>query len=112
MGSNDRHGLSELWHGGLDRPVAHRIGLVLELSGFAHVREVSNVIDLEKSGRKSRRGWSGARSLSGTYVSRVASDFPPQGGGGRRHLLRSRHTPADPARKRAGWSGAARQRDC
>jgi hypothetical protein len=28
--------------------------------------------------------------------------FPPQGGGGRRHLLRSRHTPADPARKRAG----------
>jgi hypothetical protein len=35
-------------------------------------------------------------------VSRVASDFPPQGGGGRRHLLRSRPNPAETARKRAG----------
>jgi hypothetical protein len=28
--------------------------------------------------------------------------FPPQGGGGRRHLLRSRPNPAETARKRAG----------
>jgi hypothetical protein len=39
---------------------------------------------------------------SKTKTSRVASYFPPQGGGGRRHLLRSRPNPAETARKRAG----------